>query len=79
MVSRKTRSPSQNCLAQEALDRLRSGELDAAFLVLNPLVTTACRRPYATAGLELMSLADAEALARRHRFLSTLKFAERYV
>ena len=57
--------------SQEALDRLRSGELDAVFLVLNPL-SPLLQETVRDRTLELMSLADAEALARRHRFLSTL-------
>ena len=57
--------------AQEALDKLRSGELDTAILVLNPL-SPLLQEAVRDRRLELMSLADAEALARRHRFLSTL-------
>ena len=56
---------------QEALDRLRSGELDAAILVLNPL-SPLLQEIVRDRRLELMSLADAEALTRRHRFLTPL-------
>ena len=56
---------------QEALDELRSGQLDATFLVLNtvsPLLQEIIR----DRRLEIMTLTDAEALARRHRFLTPL-------
>lgn len=56
---------------QEALDKLRSGELDAAILVLNP-VSPLLQEIIRDRRLEMMTLTDAEALARRHRFLSTL-------
>lgn len=56
---------------QDALDKLQSGELDAAILVLNP-VSPLLQEIMRDRRLEMMTLADAEALARRHRFLSTL-------
>ncbi len=55
----------------EALAGLRDGSIDSAFLVANtvaPILNEYLQEP----SLELMSLADANAIARRHRFLSVL-------
>ena len=56
----------------DALAALRAGEADAAFFVSNAL-SPLLRETINDRSLELMSLADAEAITRRHRFLTQLK------
>ncbi len=55
----------------DALAALRAGEADAAFFVSNAL-SPLLRETINDRSLELMSLADAEAITRRHRFLTQL-------
>ena len=55
----------------DALAALDAGTIDAAFLVADT-VAPILQEYIADRNLELMSLRDAEALARRHRFLSVL-------
>jgi TRAP transporter TAXI family solute receptor len=55
----------------EAVDAMRAGELDAVIAVLN-VVSPVLQDLIEDPRVELMSLADAAALVRRHRFLSRL-------
>jgi TRAP transporter TAXI family solute receptor len=59
----------------EAADALLSGDLDAAFVVASPEAPVVARL-LAAEGIAPMSLARAEAYARRHRFLSAVTLPE---
>ena len=61
----------QELSSSAALAGLQDGTVDAAFLVANT-VAPILNDYLQDASLELMSLSDADALARRHRFLSVL-------
>jgi uncharacterized protein len=61
--------------SKDAVNQLKQGTVDAAFMVAAPSSTTV-QGALEDTSLELLSLRRADAFARRHRFLNVLTFPE---